>query len=104
MLTRHRSMTEASQSLRQIEMPKKTSRAVRSLLSPVDRKGCFMSVLTELMSALFLQSKLKMCVAPERPAAEPQKQEVQGVFALFPQFWSGDIFDPFTFHVDRTFW
>lgn len=37
MLTRHRSMTEASQSLRQIEIPKKTGRAVRSLLSPVNR-------------------------------------------------------------------
>lgn len=81
MLTRHRSMTEASQSLRQIEIPKKTSRAVRSPLSPV-KLGCFMSVLTELTSALFLQSKLKVCAAPARPAAEPQKQEVQGVFAL----------------------
>lgn len=42
-----------------------------------------MSVLTELTSVLFLQSKSKVCVAPERPAAEPQKQEVQGVFAQF---------------------
>lgn len=33
-LTRHRSMTESSQSLRQIEMPKKTTRAVRA------RWGC----------------------------------------------------------------
>lgn len=29
MMTRHRSMTEASQVLRQIEIPKKTTRAVR---------------------------------------------------------------------------
>lgn len=33
MLTRHRSMTESSQSLRQIEMPKKTTRAVRLLFN-----------------------------------------------------------------------
>lgn len=41
-----------------------------------------MSLSTELTTALFLQSKLKVCVAPERPAAEPQKQEVQGALAL----------------------
>lgn len=34
MLTRHRSLTEASQSLRQIHIPKKTSRAVRPCPCP----------------------------------------------------------------------
>ncbi|XP_061630273.1 treslin isoform X2 [Phyllopteryx taeniolatus] len=49
MLTRHRSMTESSQSLRQIEMPKKTTRA----------------------------SKSKVCTALEKTVAipQPQKQE-----------------------------
>ncbi|XP_051808511.1 treslin isoform X2 [Acanthochromis polyacanthus] len=53
MLTRHRSMSEASQSLRQIEMPRKSTRA----------------------------SKSKLFVALENPAAEPQpqKQETQEV-------------------------
>ncbi|KAI4788308.1 hypothetical protein KUCAC02_035935 [Chaenocephalus aceratus] len=53
MLTRHRSMTESSQSLRQIEIPKKTTRA----------------------------SKSKGCVALEKPAAQPppQKQDTQEV-------------------------
>ncbi|KAG7221120.1 hypothetical protein INR49_017561 [Caranx melampygus] len=59
MLTRHRSMTESSQSLRQIEIPKKTTRA----------------------------SKSKMCVALEKPVAEPQpqKQETQVRRNLFNQ-------------------
>ncbi|XP_075884965.1 treslin isoform X4 [Nelusetta ayraudi] len=52
MLTRHRSLTEASQVLRQIHIPKKTSRA----------------------------SKSKGQASPEKPvAAKPQKQEVQEV-------------------------
>ncbi|XP_061780817.1 treslin isoform X2 [Nerophis lumbriciformis] len=47
MLTRHRSMTESSQSLRQIEMPKKTTRT----------------------------SKSKVCVASEEAVAVPQPQK-----------------------------
>ncbi|KAF7657949.1 hypothetical protein LDENG_00020020 [Lucifuga dentata] len=49
MLTRHRSMSEASQSLRQIEMPKKTTRT----------------------------SKPKVCIAVEKPVAEPPQPQKQ---------------------------
>lgn len=99
MLTRHRSLTEASQVLRQIHIPKKTSRAVRpppfpsSPPTPLPLPAAppplplpphclqFKPKVSELISdLLFLQSKSKGQVSPEKPAAaEPQKQEVQGV-------------------------
>ncbi|XP_045892983.1 treslin [Micropterus dolomieu] len=68
MLTRHRSMTESSQSLRQIEMPKKTTRA----------------------------SKSKVCVALEKPAAEPppQKQETQEVTKVRRNLFNQEIVSP----------
>ncbi|XP_037308284.2 treslin isoform X2 [Pungitius pungitius] len=54
MLTRHRSMTESSQSLRQIEIPKKTTRASKSKVSVALEK-------------------------PVEPQPKPQKQETQEV-------------------------
>ncbi|XP_035521760.1 treslin [Morone saxatilis] len=68
MLTRHRSMTESSQSLRQIEMPKKTTRA----------------------------SKSKVCVAVEKPVAEPQpqKQETQEVTKVRRNLFNEEITSP----------
>ncbi|XP_040895306.1 treslin isoform X2 [Toxotes jaculatrix] len=68
MLTRHRSMTESSQSLRQIEMPKKTTRA----------------------------SKSKVCVALEKPVTEPQpqKQETQEVTKVRRNLFNQEIVSP----------
>ncbi|XP_044048596.1 treslin isoform X2 [Siniperca chuatsi] len=67
MLTRHRSMTESSQSLRQIEMPKKTR-----------------------------ASKSKVCVALEKPASErqPQKQETQEVTKVRRNLFNQEIVSP----------
>ncbi|KAK1888328.1 Treslin [Dissostichus eleginoides] len=68
MLTRHRSMTESSQSLRQIEIPKKTTRA----------------------------SKSKGCVALEKPAAPPppQKQDTQEVTKVRRNLFNQEIVSP----------
>ncbi|XP_029290437.1 LOW QUALITY PROTEIN: treslin [Cottoperca gobio] len=68
MLTRHRSMTESSQSLRQIEIPKKTTRA----------------------------SKSKICAALEKPVAEaqPQKQETQEVTKVRRNLFNQEIVSP----------
>ncbi|XP_075946106.1 treslin [Anarhichas minor] len=70
MLTRHRSMTESSQSLRQIEIPKKTTRA----------------------------SKSKVSVALEKPVAEPQpkpqKQETQEVTKVRRNLFNEEIVSP----------
>ncbi|KAM4619161.1 treslin [Polymixia lowei] len=68
MLTRHRSMTESSQSLRQIEMPKKTTRA----------------------------SKPKLCVALEKPVAEPppQKQATQEVTKVRRNLFNQEMASP----------
>ncbi|XP_018541184.2 LOW QUALITY PROTEIN: treslin [Lates calcarifer] len=68
MLTRHRSMTESSQSLRQIEIPKKTTRA----------------------------SKSKVCAAVEKPVAEPQpqKQETQEVTKVRRNLFNQEIVSP----------
>ncbi|KAM7415056.1 hypothetical protein PAMA_019741 [Pampus argenteus] len=68
MLTRHRSMTESSQSLRQIEMPKKTTRA----------------------------SKSKVSVALEKPVAEPQpqKQETQEVTKVRRNLFNQETVSP----------
>ncbi|XP_060892071.1 treslin [Labrus mixtus] len=69
MLTRHRSMTESSQSLRQIEMPKKTTRA----------------------------SKSKTFVAPEKPVAEPQppkQQETQEVTKVRRNLFNQEVVSP----------
>ncbi|XP_070686769.1 treslin [Pempheris klunzingeri] len=68
MLTRHRSMTESSQSLRQIEIPKKTTRA----------------------------SKSKVCVASEKPVAEPQpqKQEIQEVTKVRRNLFNQEVVSP----------
>ncbi|XP_068580099.1 treslin isoform X2 [Cebidichthys violaceus] len=70
MLTRHRSMTESSQSLRQIEIPKKTTRA----------------------------SKSKVFAALENPVAEPQpkpqKQETQEVTKVRRNLFNEEIVSP----------
>ncbi|XP_056138313.1 treslin [Lampris incognitus] len=67
MLTRHRSMTESSQSLRQIEMPKKTTRATRP----------------------------KMCVALEKPVVEvPQKQTAQEVTKVRRNLFNQEMVSP----------
>ncbi|KAM7397103.1 hypothetical protein PAMP_020100 [Pampus punctatissimus] len=68
MLTRHRSMTESSQSLRQIEMPKKTTRA----------------------------SKSKVSVPLEKPVAEPQpqKQETQEVTKVRRNLFNQETVSP----------
>uniref|UniRef100_A0A3P8SVQ4 Treslin N-terminal domain-containing protein n=1 Tax=Amphiprion percula TaxID=161767 RepID=A0A3P8SVQ4_AMPPE len=61
MLTRHRSMSEASQSLRQIEMPRKTTRAV-----------------TKVRRNLFNQEM----VSPSKKAKLPRSQSVSAVEGL----------------------
>ncbi|KAE8296774.1 Treslin TopBP1-interacting checkpoint and replication regulator [Larimichthys crocea] len=68
MLTRHRSMTESSQNLRQIEMPKKTTRAAKS----------------------------KVCVAVEKPVPElqPQKQETQEVTKVRRNLFNQELVSP----------
>ncbi|KAF3706215.1 Treslin TopBP1-interacting checkpoint and replication regulator [Channa argus] len=68
MLTRHRSMTESSQVLRQVEMPKKATRA----------------------------SKSKACVALEKPVADPQpqKQETQEVTKVRRNLFNQEIVSP----------
>ncbi|XP_034390143.1 treslin isoform X2 [Cyclopterus lumpus] len=70
MLTRHRSMTESSQSLRQIEVPKKTTRA----------------------------SKAKVFVALENPVGEPQpkpqKQETQEVTKVRRNLFNEEMVSP----------
>ncbi|XP_074532961.1 treslin isoform X2 [Halichoeres trimaculatus] len=70
MLTRHRSMTEASQSLRQIEMPKKATRA----------------------------SKSKTFVASEKPVPEPkpqpQKQQTQEVTKVRRNLFNEEVVSP----------
>nr|XP_057931205.1 treslin isoform X2 [Doryrhamphus excisus] len=68
MLTRHRSMTESSQSLRQIEMPKKTTRS----------------------------SKSKACTAPEKTVAvpQPQKQETHEVTKVRRNLFNQEMLSP----------
>ncbi|XP_013888143.1 treslin isoform X2 [Austrofundulus limnaeus] len=68
-LTRHRSMTEATQSLRQIELPKKTTRAV---------------------------SKTTISVASEKPVKElkAQKQEKQEVTKVRRNLFNQEIVSP----------
>ncbi|KAK2842631.1 hypothetical protein Q5P01_012831 [Channa striata] len=68
MMTRHRSMTESSQGLRQVEMPKKATRA----------------------------SKSKACAALEKPVAEPQpqKQETQEVTKVRRNLFNQEILSP----------
>ncbi|XP_074489924.1 treslin isoform X1 [Sebastes fasciatus] len=70
MLTRHRSMTESSQGHRQIEIPKKTTRA----------------------------SKSKVCVALEKPVAEPkpqpQKQETHEVTKVRRNLFNQEVVSP----------
>ncbi|XP_019729447.1 treslin isoform X2 [Hippocampus comes] len=68
MLTRHRSLTESSQSLRQIEMPKKTTRASRS----------------------------KVCTAPEKPVTvpQPQKQQTHEVTKVRRNLFSPEAVSP----------
>ncbi|XP_028286050.1 treslin isoform X2 [Parambassis ranga] len=68
MLTRHRSMTESSQSLRQIEIPKRTTRA----------------------------SKSKVSVPLEKPDPEPQtqKQETQEVTKVRRNLFNQEIVSP----------
>ncbi|AWP08000.1 putative treslin [Scophthalmus maximus] len=68
MLTRHRSMTESSQGLRQIEIPKKTTRA----------------------------SKSKLCIASEKPVAQPQpqKQETQEVTKVRRNLFNQEMVSP----------
>lgn len=92
MLTRHRSLTEASQSLRQIHIPKKTSRVGRppllshgflflpSYLFSLAVSSPNQKSLSLSLTFCLLQFKSKDQVSPEKPAAvKPQKQEVQGV-------------------------
>ncbi|XP_068595792.1 treslin [Brachionichthys hirsutus] len=68
MLTRHRSMNESSQSLRQIEMPSKTTRA----------------------------SKSKVCPALDKPVGEPQpqKREAQEVTKVRRNLFNQEILSP----------
>ncbi|XP_053174522.1 treslin [Scomber japonicus] len=71
MLTRHRSMTESSQSLRQIEIPKKNTRTSKSKVS-------------------------KVCVALEKRVEEPQpqKQETQEVTKVRRNLFNQEIVSP----------
>ncbi|KAM4734842.1 treslin isoform 2-T2 [Anableps anableps] len=68
MLTRHRSMTETTQSLRQIQLPKKVTRA----------------------------SKLKISTALEKPAEiqQPQKQQTQEVTKVRRNLFNQEIVSP----------
>ncbi|XP_014327371.1 treslin isoform X1 [Xiphophorus maculatus] len=70
MLTRHRSMTESTQSLRQIQLPKKTTRA----------------------------SKMKISTAMEKPAEvqQPQKQQTQEVTKVRRNLFNQKIVSPST--------
>uniref|UniRef100_A0A3B5KL81 Uncharacterized protein n=1 Tax=Xiphophorus couchianus TaxID=32473 RepID=A0A3B5KL81_9TELE len=70
MLTRHRSMTESTQSLRQIQLPKKTTRA----------------------------SKMKISTAVEKPAEvqQPQKQQTQEVTKVRRNLFNQKIVSPST--------
>ncbi|XP_054633806.1 treslin isoform X2 [Dunckerocampus dactyliophorus] len=69
MLTRHRSMTESSQSLRQIQMPKKTTRT---------------------------QSKSKACTAPEKTITvpQPQKKETHEVTKVRRNLFNQEMVSP----------
>ncbi|XP_062276803.1 treslin [Scomber scombrus] len=71
MLTRHRSMTESSQSLRQIEIPKKNTRTSKSKVS-------------------------KVCVALEKRVEEPkpQKQDTQEVTKVRRNLFNQEIVSP----------
>uniref|UniRef100_A0A087XAD4 Uncharacterized protein n=1 Tax=Poecilia formosa TaxID=48698 RepID=A0A087XAD4_POEFO len=70
MLTRHRSMTESTQSLRQIQLPKKTTRA----------------------------SKMKISPAVKKPAEvqQPQKQQTQEVTKVRRNLFNQEIVSPST--------
>lgn len=81
LLTRHRSMTESSQTLRQVEMPKKITRAVRG-----DQRSPFGRMSSGYLTVFsFFKSKSKVSVDLEKPVADPQphKQETQGVSYVF---------------------
>ncbi|XP_008408979.1 treslin isoform X2 [Poecilia reticulata] len=70
MLTRHRSMTESTQSLRQIQLPKKTTRT----------------------------SKMKISTTMEKPAElqQPQKQQTQEVTKVRRNLFNQEIVSPST--------
>uniref|UniRef100_A0A3Q1EPG1 Treslin N-terminal domain-containing protein n=1 Tax=Acanthochromis polyacanthus TaxID=80966 RepID=A0A3Q1EPG1_9TELE len=85
MLTRHRSMSEASQSLRQIEMPRKSTRAVRQslLTSLLNYYETLINInnpfdLTKVRRNLFNQQT----VSPTKKAKLPRSQSVSAVEGL----------------------
>ncbi|KAJ3595855.1 hypothetical protein NHX12_002267 [Muraenolepis orangiensis] len=86
MLTRHRSMTESSQTLRQIEIPKKATRATKSKLcvalekpveAPPPQKQAAQEV-TKVRRNLFNQET----VSPSKRAKLPRSQSVSAVEGL----------------------
>ncbi|XP_077568455.1 treslin [Stigmatopora nigra] len=86
MLTRHRSMTECSQSLRQIEMPKKSTRSSKSELSTTHEKPVIVPQVqkqgahevTKVRRNLFTQEM----VSPSKKAKLPRSQSVSSVEGL----------------------
>nr|XP_020478246.1 LOW QUALITY PROTEIN: treslin [Monopterus albus] len=85
LLTHHRSMTESSQSLRQVEMPKKTTRTKSKVHAPLDkpviepqlRKQQTQEV-TKVRRNLFNQE----IVSPSKKARLPRSQSVSAVEGL----------------------
>ncbi|XP_029992271.1 treslin [Sphaeramia orbicularis] len=71
MMTRHRSMTESSQSLRQIEIPKKSTKAVRKS-----------------------EAKPKVSVTLEKPPGEPLKQVTQEVTKVRRNLFNQETVSP----------
>ncbi|XP_077452629.1 treslin isoform X2 [Stigmatopora argus] len=86
MLTRHRSMTECSQSLRQIEMPKKSTRSSKSEVSTTHEKPVVVPQaqkqgaheVTKVRRNLFTQE----IVSPSKKAKLPRSQSVSSVEGL----------------------
>ncbi|XP_046890663.1 treslin isoform X2 [Hypomesus transpacificus] len=89
MLTRHRSMTEANQSLRQIEMPRKSTRVVKpkvcvavekpsAVPPPVPPKNQAAQEVTKVRRNLFNQDN----ISPSKKAKLPRSQSVSAVEGL----------------------
>ncbi|CAN9498866.1 unnamed protein product [Ophioblennius macclurei] len=85
MLTRHRSMTESSQSLRQIEIPKKTTRASKSsVCAAVEKTAAEPHVQKQTQEVTRVRRNLfnQEIVSPSKRARLPRSQSVSAVEGL----------------------
>uniref|UniRef100_A0A672IZC1 Uncharacterized protein n=1 Tax=Salarias fasciatus TaxID=181472 RepID=A0A672IZC1_SALFA len=84
MLTRHRSMTESSQSLRQIEIPKKTTRASKSSVCAAVEKPAEAQVQKQTQEVTRVRRNLfnQEVVSPSKKARLPRSQSVSAVEGL----------------------